>query len=72
MVAVSDKVYDGTVNATIESTTLIGVLPGDVVSNVEGTAEFSDKHVGTEKNVSLTGFRSAGLTQETTLSTTKT
>ncbi len=56
LVAVSDKVYDGTVNATIESTTLIGVLPGDVVSDVGGTAEFSDKHVGTEKVVNATGF----------------
>jgi YDG domain/GEVED domain/Cadherin domain len=55
-VTVFNRVYDGTVDATIDSRTLIGVLPGDTVTYVGGVAEFGDKHVGSEKPVSATGL----------------
>jgi regulation of enolase protein 1 (concanavalin A-like superfamily) len=58
---VFNRVYDGTVNATIDSRTLIGVLSGDSVNFIGGTAQFGDKNVGSEKPVSATGLTLDGL-----------
>ena len=54
-----DKVYDGTVAAVVHSRSLTGVVAGDDVSLVGGTASFADKNVGAGKTVTLSG---AGLT----------
>ena len=53
----SNKIYDGTTIATMNGTaTLLRVLPGDQVA-VTGSpaAQFSDRNVGTNINVQLTG-----------------
>ena len=54
-----DKVYNGTVAATVLTRSLNGTIPGDAVSLIDGTATFADKNVGTNKTVTLT---SAALT----------
>ncbi|MBI5314701.1 MAG: Ig-like domain repeat protein [Nitrospirae bacterium] len=64
------KVYDGTTSASVASTSLTGVLAGDVglVSLTGGTASFDDvlivgdgKNVGTGKTVTLTGATLGGV-----------
>jgi uncharacterized repeat protein (TIGR02543 family) len=55
-----NKVYDGATSAAVLSRALTGVLPGDVVSLVGGTAAFADKNVGTGKTVTLTGATLSG------------
>jgi hypothetical protein len=74
-ITASNKIYNGTTTATITSRTLSGVLPGDVVSYVGGTATFSDKNVGSGKTVTATGLSLSGLdafnyTVNTTATTT--
>jgi filamentous hemagglutinin family protein len=59
-VTAADKAYDATTAATITSRTLSGVLDGDVVSYVGGTANFSDKNVGLTKLVTATGLGLSG------------
>jgi hypothetical protein len=59
-VTVADKVYDRTTTATITSRTLSGVVAGDAVSYVGGTARFSSRNVGTEKTVTATGLGLSG------------
>ena len=54
----ADKVYDGNTDATILTRTLTGVVAGDDVSLVDGSASFGTKHVGTGKTVTGTGFAS--------------
>ena len=56
----SDKVYDGSASAAILTRTLTGVISPDVVSLIGGSASFADKHVGTNKAVTGTGFGLAG------------
>jgi uncharacterized protein YjbI with pentapeptide repeats len=58
----NNKVYDGTTSATVLSTSLSGVLAGDVgsVSLTGGTATFADKNVGNTKTVTLTGATLTG------------
>ena len=51
----ADKVYDGNTDATMLTRTLTGVVAGDDVSLVDGTASFGTKHVGTGKTVTGTG-----------------
>ena len=57
----NDKVYDGTTAATIadNSLTLLTLVSGDVV-NLNAVAAFSDKAIGTNKIVSLTGSTLTG------------
>jgi len=59
-VTAANKVYDGTLAATITNRFLSGVISGDVVSYVGGTATFADKNVGTAKIVTATGLSLAG------------
>lgn len=59
--AVSDKVYDGTADASITSAgTVSGIADGDDVTIVSGTAAFDDKNVGTAKTVTFSGFSLSG------------
>jgi len=59
-ITASDKTYDGTTTATIDTTnaTLNGVDPGDTVqlasSSPSGT--FSDKNVGISKTITISGY----------------
>ncbi|MES1189995.1 MAG: YDG domain-containing protein [Steroidobacter sp.] len=54
---VSDKVYDGTTNATITGYGLSGFVGSETVVGVSsGTATFVDKNVGNNKSVSITGI----------------
>ena len=59
-ITVSSKTYDGTTAATPLTRTLTGVLDGDIVS-LAGTANFSDKNVGTAKTVTSSGLSLTGL-----------
>jgi hypothetical protein len=73
----SNKVYDGTTNATLNVTNaaLVGVISGDDVSlsTTNAVGAFVDKNVGTAKTVNITGLALYGadagkytLTQPTT------
>ncbi len=55
----TNKVYDGT-TADVVALASAGVLSGDVVS-FTGTGSFADKHVGTAKNVSVSGITASGV-----------
>ncbi len=55
-----DKVYDGSTVAGLVGTASYTVLPGDSVSLINPTGEFSDRHVGTAKPVSLSGLSFGG------------
>lgn len=62
-ITAQDKVYDGTLAATLTGGTLVGVTEGDNVQlDMTGvTAKFADKAVGTDKAVTVTGsFRLTG------------
>jgi len=52
----SDKVYDGTTAATVNTAqaSYTGLIDGDVVSTTSVTGAFADKNVGNAKAVSLT------------------
>ncbi|HEU4487916.1 MAG TPA: YDG domain-containing protein, partial [Actinomycetota bacterium] len=56
----SDKVYDGTVDATITNRWLSGAVPGDIVWLSGGTAVFASPQAGTAKSVTGTGFSLSG------------
>jgi hypothetical protein len=56
----SDKVYDGTVDATITNRWLSGAVPGDIVWLSGGTAIFASPQAGTAKSVTGTGFSLSG------------
>ena len=56
-----DKVYDGTIAATMTSWTIDGIINGDLVSITSGGAVFDTKHVGAAKTVSATGFSLGGV-----------
>ncbi len=54
---VDDKVYDGTTNATLQSFGLGGFVGSETVTGVyTGTASFADRHVGDNKNITVTGI----------------
>jgi len=59
-ITAANKVYDGTTAATIVNRTLAGVVSGDDVNYVGGTATFGDKNVGSGKTVSATGLNLSG------------
>ena len=59
-VTAADKVYDATGGATIANRSLTGVLGGDTVNYVGGTANFSDKNVANGKTVTATGLALTG------------
>ena len=60
VIAVSNKVYDGTTAATITSRSLTGVLGADNVTLNGGTATFSDANAGIGKTVTGTSFTLGG------------
>jgi hypothetical protein len=55
-----NKVYDGNTDAVVLSRTLNGVVTGDDVSLVGGTASFADKNVDDDITVTLTGATLSG------------
>lgn len=70
-----DKIYDGNATATIVTRPVTGVVTGDEVTAVGGTAAFGNKNVGNGKTVSGSGFSLTGAdagnyTFNTTSSTT--
>ena len=60
VITVSDKVYDRTVNATILSRSVKGLISGDDVSCNGGSASFTSASVGTGKTVNITGLTISG------------
>ena len=59
-IAVSDKTYDGSAEATGSVTGLTGVVEGDDVTAGGATYAFADKNAGTDKAVSITGLTLTG------------
>ena len=59
-ITAANKTYDGNNRATITGRTLTGVIAGDTVSYVGGTATFSDKNAATGKTVTATGLSLSG------------
>jgi hypothetical protein len=54
---VDDKVYDGTTNATLHTFGLSGFIGSETVNaSYTGTASFADRHVGDNKNITVTGI----------------
>ena len=59
--SVENKVYDGTTAAPLSGTPLlVGVIAGDDVSLVQGTAQFEDPEIGTGKTVTFSGWELEG------------
>lgn len=58
--SVRNKEYDGTVAAEMEETILYGVMAGDDVELMTGTAAFATAAVGKDIPVSFTGFTISG------------
>ena len=56
----ASKTYDGTTAATVQTRTLAGVIGGDDVSLLGGTAAFTDANVGEGKTVTLAGATLTG------------
>ncbi|MDR3012277.1 MAG: YDG domain-containing protein [Chitinispirillales bacterium] len=57
-----NKEYDGTTTALPRGSALInGIIDGDNISMVEGTASFADPSAGNDKTVTFSGFSLAGL-----------
>ena len=56
----SDKVYDGTIAATVTGSTLTGLVNSDAVTLVLGSATFASKDTGTAKVVTVTGSTLSG------------
>jgi len=61
-ITASNKIYDGTISATILTRALIGVLAGDLanVTSSGGTATFATADVATGKTVTATGITLSG------------
>jgi hypothetical protein len=59
-VVVANKVYDGSTAATIAARELSGVVPGDDVALVGGTATFDRADAGVGKVVTVTGLTLSG------------
>ena len=59
-VSAQDKVYDGTVTATLTGGTLTGVISGDSVTLISGSGVFSDKDTGTAKTVTASELALGG------------
>jgi len=55
------KVYDGTTTAAITGTPILeGVLPGDVVTVIQGAADFEDANAGKDKRIIFSGWSTGG------------
>jgi len=62
-VIVSNKIYDGTVTATISNRVLAGIGNGDDVNlGTSGAASFNDRNAGIGKTVTVTGLTLSGTT----------
>jgi hypothetical protein len=59
-ITASNKIYDGGAAAAIASRALAGVVGGDIVNLIGGTASFADKNVGAGKTVIATGLSLGG------------
>ena len=59
-ITAEDKEYDGNTSAVILIRSLTGVINGDVVSYVGGTANFDTPDVGLNKSVTATGLSLSG------------
>jgi hypothetical protein len=59
-VTIADKVYDATPAATIATRTLDAAVLGDDLALLGGVATFGDKHVGSGKQVLVTGLAIEG------------
>ena len=59
-ITANNKIYDGSVAATIASRSLSGALGGDSVSLAGGAACFADPYVGNNKPVTATGLGLTG------------
>ena len=57
---VYDKVYDGNVSATFGDMILNGVLSGDILQPVAGTASFDSARAGDGRTVTFSGFSISG------------
>ncbi|WP_153161844.1 YDG domain-containing protein [Zoogloea sp. 1C4] len=54
---VADRTYDGTLNATLNGMSLVGLVGSETVIPVSaGTTRFADKNAGTGKTVTITGI----------------
>lgn len=51
VITVNNKVYDGNDVAEVKEIKLVGVVDGDTVNAVNGTAKFADKNAGNNKTV---------------------
>src|SRR5205823_3557349 len=56
----NNKIYDGTLTATIATRALSGVVGSDDVSLVGGAATYSDKNAGSGKSVTAVGLSLGG------------
>ena len=59
-VTAGNKVYDGTVTATLTGGSLSGIINSDDVTFTDGSGEFTDKNAGTGKAVTAKGYSLAG------------
>ncbi len=59
-VAISDKIYDGTIAGTIASRMVYTVFPGDDVTLTGGAVTFLTPTAGTNKSVTVTGLMLSG------------
>ena len=59
-VSAGDKVYDGTLNASV-SGSVAGVIGQDAVSLSGGSGTFADRNYGTGKTVNVSGFGLSGV-----------
>jgi MBG domain (YGX type)/YDG domain/FG-GAP-like repeat/Secretion system C-terminal sorting domain/IPT/TIG domain/FG-GAP repeat len=55
-----NKVYDGTITATLTSGSLNGIIGPDTVTLISGTGIFDDKNVDNGKTVTASGFELGG------------
>ena len=61
-ISVSNKIYDGTTNASFNSSgaILTGKIAGDNLTLANGTAVFADKNAGTNKSVTVSNYTLSG------------
>jgi hypothetical protein len=60
-VTASNKVYDGTITATLSGGTLNGVVNQDIVNISVGTGQFANKNVGYGKTATASGYSLLGV-----------
>ncbi len=59
-ITAENKTYDGNTNATPNGGTIDGMIDGDRVTIVAGTAAFNNKNVGDDKTVTFSGYNLGG------------